>query len=351
MIELKKLIDIFNYASEEDKKKYYDMICDLAEKFDKDFFSPYISSYKSPDSLMPIVGYLDKNIQLIIFFSFYKGFKDSTIDVKLYFKDMLNSITNYVHTHHIYEVLPSIYGFLLDTGNDRKNRFAKFSNPIEKPFGFYIDIDTSIPGFSYQTKFMENYLNLIKSIVSIDSSINNNIKKILLSPDDMENIYIDILQYCKLNTYSKDIDALYFQFMDTIKTFGLRNILEDMLNRRSSIISTIDKMGIGCLVEKLTNLIFGCRKTKCDKYLVECALLDIMRKVQNKYIYNNELLSIRKICLKHIASSSDVSYMCYRYLTGNESDGNFLYAMKVIYEESDHNEEISDIMKECFVEI
>lgn len=352
MIELKKLIDIFNYASEQNKKKYYEMTCDLAKKFDEDFFDPYLHSYKSTDTIMPITRYLDENIPLFIFFSFYKGYEDSTIDIKLYFKDMLDNVANYIFDHYTDEILPSIYGFLLDSGNNKRNRFREFSSsfitcdPVKMFRSSYVSAN-----FTYQVTFMRYYIDLLKSIVSIHKSSSITDNKIILSPNDMENIYLDILQYCKLNNYRKDIDVIYFQFMDIIKTCGLRDILEDMLNTNSSIISTMGKMTNEYLIEKIGNLIFGCMKTKSSKYQIKSALLDIMRKVQNKYIYNNDLLSIRKICLKYIASSSEYDYICYRYLTGNETDGNFLYAVRELYEDSDHNEDIIDIMKDCFVKI
>ena len=186
---------------------------------------------------------------------------------------------------------------------------------------------------------------------SSSSSDKPNNDKILLSTDEMDDVYLTILYYCKFRD-KIDRYEIYHRYMDKINKFGLRSILEDLLNTpHLSIIHSVEKLKRESYLDKLADMIFGCAKSERDIICFECAFLDIMRKLQNKYIYNNTLLSIHQICKKYIDTfHGQLFNYCYEYLTGdNIADGNFLYNIKEIYGLF-INSKIDNIMKDCFVE-
>ena len=63
--KLKRMLEVFGNADKGDKMKYYDMIIEFAENYDRDYFTPYINTYKSPKSI-PIVEYEINNILCLI---------------------------------------------------------------------------------------------------------------------------------------------------------------------------------------------------------------------------------------------------------------------------------------------
>lgn len=350
--KLKRMLEVFGNAGEGDKMKYYDMIIEFAENYDRNYFTPYINAYKSPKSEVPTVEYINNNIPLLIYFAFYKAFTDSTINVKLYFEAMLRRAIKDLKDYHI---IPFVSMFLLDDCNDEKNRFKENKNPFSKKYLYYNDYNYK--DFIYQNKSMKNYLELMTSILSLaaDSSSSNsdkpNNEKILLSTDEMEDVYLTILYYCRFRD-KIDRYEIYHRYMDKINKFGLRSILEDLLNTpHLSIIHSVEKLKRESYLDKLADMIFGCAKSERDIICLECAFLDIMRKLQNKYIYNNTLLSIHQICKKYIDSfHGQLFNYCYDYLTGdNIADGNFLYNIKEILV-AFRVGKIPDMMKDCFVE-
>ena len=343
---LKKMLDVFENATEGDKMKYYDMIIEFAENYDRDYFTPYINAYKSPKSI-PIVEYVNNNIPMLIYFAFYKAFTDSTINVKLYFEAMSSRAIKDIKD---YNIIPFLYYFLIDEYNAEKCRFTVTNNP-NCPY------NNNNEEFIYQNKCMKKYLELMTSILSLaaDSSLSSSDKpnndKILLSTDEMDDVYLTILYYCKFRD-KIDRYEIYHRYMDKINKFGLRSILEDLLNTpHLSIIHSVEKLKRESYLDKLADMIFGCAKSERDIICFECAFLDIMRKLQNKYIYNNTLLSIHQICKKYIDTfHGQLFNYCYDYLTGdNIADGNFLYNIKEIYGLF-INSKIDNIMKDCFVE-
>ena len=343
---LKKMLDVFENATEGDKMKYYDMIIEFAENYDRDYFTPYINAYKSPKAI-PIVEYVNNNIPMLIYFAFYKAFTDSTINVKLYFEAMSSRAIKDIKD---YNIIPFLYYFLIDEYNAEKCRFTVTNNP-NCPY------NNNNEEFIYQNKCMKKYLELMTSILSLaaDSSLSSSDKpnndKILLSTDEMDDVYLTILYYCKFRD-KIDRYEIYHRYMDKINKFGLRSILEDLLNTpHLSIIHSVEKLKRESYLDKLADMIFGCAKSERDIICFECAFLDIMRKLQNKYIYNNTLLSIHQICKKYIDTfHGQLFNYCYDYLTGdNIADGNFLYNIKEIYGLF-INSKIDNIMKDCFVE-
>lgn len=346
--KLQRMLEVFENATEGDKMKYYDMIIEFAENYDRKYFAPYIDKYKSQKSEAPIKEYINDNIPLLIFFAFYKVFTDSTIDVKLYFKTICSRVEKSLKD---YCIIPFLYLFLLDGYNDEKCRFTEIKNLFSKK-SLYDNKE-----FIYQNKSMKKYLELMTSILSLaaDSSSSSsdklNNEKIHLSRDEMEDVYITILSYCKFRDMI-DSYEIYHRYMNKIKTFGLRSILEDILNTpHLSIIHSVEKLRRESYLDKLADMIFGCSKSDKDVINLECAFLDIIRKLQNKYIYNNQLPFIHQICKKYIVSFRDIIFKdCYEYLTGDIADGNFLFNIKQIYEEF-RVDKILDMIKDCFVEI
>ena len=344
--KLKRMLEVFENATEGDKMKYYDMIIEFAENYDRDYFTPYINAYKSPKAI-PIVEYVNNNIPMLIYFAFYKAFTDSTINVKLYFEAMSSRAIKDIKD---YNIIPFLYYFLIDEYNAEKCRFTVTNNP-NCPY------NNNNEEFIYQNKCMKKYLELMTSILSLaaDSSLSSSDKpnndKILLSTDEMDDVYLTILYYCKFRD-KIDRYEIYHRYMDKINKFGLRSILEDLLNTpHLSIIHSVEKLKRESYLDKLADMIFGCAKSERDIICFECAFLDIMRKLQNKYIYNNTLLSIHQICKKYIDTfHGQLFNYCYDYLTGdNIADGNFLYNIKEIYGLF-INSKIDNIMKDCFVE-
>ena len=347
--KLKRMLEVFGNADKGDKMKYYDMIIEFAENYDRDYFTPYIDAYKSPKSEVPIVEYVNNNIPMLIYFAFYKAFTDSTINVKLYFEAMSSRAIKDIKD---YNIIPFLYYFLIDEYNVEKCRFAGTNNPFLKNCPYNNNGE-----FIYQNKCMKKYLELITSILSLaaDSSSSSSDKpnndKILLSADEMDDVYLTILYYCKFRD-KIDRYEIYHRYMDKINKFGLRSILEDLLNTpHLSIIHSVEKLKRESYLDKLADMIFGCAKSERDIICFECAFLDIMRKLQNKYIYNNTLLSIHQICKKYIDTfHGQLFNYCYEYLTGdNIADGNFLYNIKERYVLF-INSKIDNIMKDCFVE-
>ena len=352
--KLKRMLEVFENATEGDKMKYYDMIIEFAENYDRDYFTPYIDAYKSPKSEVPIVEYVNNNIPMLIYFAFYKAFTDSTINVKLYFEAMSSRAIKDIKD---YNIIPFLYYFLIDEYNVEKCRFAGTNNSFLKNCPYNNE------EFIYQNKCMKKYLELMTSILSLaadsllSSSDKANNEKILLSRNEMEDIYITILSYCK---FRDKIDyKTYHGYMDSIKTFGLRSILEELLNTpHLSIIDSVEKLKRESYIDNLATLILGCSKTDNDIINLECAFLDIMRKLQNKYIYDNKLISIHQICKKYVDNkeysnscfSKPVFIDCCNYLIGKIDDGNFLFSIKKTYEVWKITI-IIDIMKDCFVEI
>ena len=343
---LKKMLEVFENATEGDKMKYYDMIIEFAENYDRDYFTPYINAYKSPKSI-PIVEYVNNNIPMLIYFAFYKAFTDSTINVKSYFEAMSSRAIKDIKD---YNIIPFLYYFLIDDYNAEKCRFTVTNNP-NCPY------NNNNEEFIYQNKSMKKYLELMTYILSLEadssssSSDKHNNEKILLSTDDMEDVYLTILYYCKFRD-KIDRYEIYHRYMDKINKFGLRSILEDLLNTpHLSIMHSVEKLKRESYLDKLADLIFGCAKSERDIICLECAFLDIMRKLQNKYIYNNTLLSIHQICKKYIDTfNGQLFNYCYDYLTGdNIADGNFLYNIKELHQVFIVGK-ISDMMKDCFVE-
>ena len=205
---------------------------------------------------------------------------------------------------------------------------------------------------------VKKYLKLMTSILSLANSDKANNEKIVLSRNEMEDIYITILSYCKFRD-KIDYYKTYHGYMDSIKTFGLRSILEEILNTpHLSIIDSVEKLKRESYIDNLATLIFGCSKTDNDIINLECAFLDIMRKLQNKYIYDNKLISIHQICKKYVDNkeysnscfSKPVFIDCFNYLIGKIGDGNFLFSIKKTYEVWKITI-IIDIMKDCFVEV
>lgn len=345
--KLKRMLEVFGNADKGDKMKYYDMIIEFAENYDRDYFTPYINAYKSPKSEVPIVEYVNNNIPMLIYFAFYKAFTDSTINVKLYFEAMSSRAIKDIK---YYNIIPFLYYFLIDEYNVEKCRFTGTNNPFLKNCTY------NNGEFIYQNKSMKKYLELMISILSLaaDSSSSSsdkpNNEKILLSRDEMEDVYITILSYCKFRDII-DSYEIYHRYMNKIKTFGLRSILEDILNTTHlSIIDSVEKLRRESYLDKLADMIFGCSKSDKDVINLECAFLDIIRKLQNKYIYNNQLPSIHQICKKYIVSFRDIIFKdCYEYLTGDIADGNFLFRIEQI-DEALIVGKISDMMKDCFVE-
>ena len=345
---LKKMLEVFENATEGDKMKYYDMIIEFAENYDRDYFTPYINAYKSPKSEVPIVEYVNNNIPMLIYFAFYKAFTDSTINVKSYFEAMSSRAIKDIKD---YNIIPFLYYFLIDEYNVEKCRFTATNNSFLKNCPYNNE------EFIYQNKCMKKYLELMTSILSLaaDSSLSSSDKpnndKILLSTDEMDDVYLTILYYCKFRD-KIDRYEIYHRYMDKINKFGLRSILEDLLNTpHLSIIHSVEKLKRESYLDKLADMIFGCAKSERDIICFECAFLDIMRKLQNKYIYNNTLLSIHQICKKYIDTfHGQLFNYCYDYLTGdNIADGNFLYNIKeryVLFIDS----KIDNILKDCFVE-
>lgn len=346
--KLKRMLEVFGNACKGDKTKYYDMIIEFAENYDRDYFTPYINAYKSPKSEVPTVEYVNNNIPMLIYFAFYKAFTDSTINVKLYFEAMSSRAIKDIKD---YNIIPFLYYFLIDEYNAEKCRFTGTNNPFLKNCPY------NNGEFIYQNKSMKKYLELMTSILSLEadssssSSDKPNNEKILLSRDDMEDVYITILSYCKFRD-RLDRYEIYHRYMDKINKFGLRSILEDLLNTpHLSIIHSVEKLKRESYLDKLADLIFGCAKSERDIISLQCAFLDIIRKLQNKYIYNNTLLSIHQICKKYIDTFDGQLFdYCYDYLTGdNISDGNFLYNLKELHPVFIVGK-ISDMMKDCFVE-
>lgn len=344
--KLKRMLEVFGNAGKGDKMKYYDMIIEFAENYDCKYFTPYINAYRSPKSEAPIEEYINNNIPLLIYFAFYKAFTDSTIDVKAYFKAMCSKLVKSLKDYHI---IPFLYYFLIDEYNVEKCRFAGTNNLFLKNCPY------NNGDFIYQNKSMKKYLELMTSILSLasDSSSSDSDKpkeKILLSTDEMEDVYLTILYYCKFRD-KIDRYEIYHRYMSKINTFGLRSILEDLLNTpHLSIIHSVEKLKRESYLDKLADMIFGCSKSDKDIINLECAFLDIMRKLQNKYIYNNTLLSIHQICKKYVDTTSmNIFTNCYEYLTGDIDTGNFLYNIKMANEVFMVTK-IYDIMKDCFVE-
>ena len=292
---LKKMLEVFENATEGDKMKYYDMIIEFAENYDRDYFTPYINAYKSPKAI-PIVEYVNNNIPMLIYFAFYKAFTDSTINVKSYFEAMSSRAIKDIKD---YNIIPFLYYFLIDEYNAEKCRFTVTNNP-NCPY------NNNNEEFIYQNKFMKKYLELMTHILSLEadssssSSDKPNNDKILLSTDEMDDVYLTILYYCKFRD-KIDRYEIYHRYMDKINKFGLRSILEDLLNTpHLSIIHSVEKLKRESYLDKLADMIFGCAKSERDIICFECAFLDIMRKLQNKYIYNNTLLSIHQICKNYV---------------------------------------------------
>ena len=344
---LKKMLEVFENATEGDKMKYYDMIIEFAENYDRDYFTPYINAYKSPKAI-PIVEYVNNNIPMLIYFAFYKAFTDRRINVKSYFEAMFSRAIKDIKD---YNIIPFLYYFLIDEYNVEKCRFAGTNNSFLKNCPYNNE------EFIYQNKCMKKYLELMTSILSLEadssssSSDKPNNDKILLSTDEMDDVYLTILYYCKFRD-KIDRYEIYHRYMSKINTFGLRAILEDLLNTpHLSIINSVEKLKRESYLDKLADMIFGCAKSERDIICLECAFLDIMRKLQNKYIYNNTLLSIHQICKKYIDTfHGQLFNYCYEYLTGdNIADGNFLYNIKERYVLF-INSKIDNIMKDCFVE-
>lgn len=346
--KLKRMLEVFGNASKGDKMKYYDMIIEFAENYDRKYFAPYIDKYKSQKSEAPIEEYINDNIPLLIFFAFYKAFNDRKINVKSYFEDMSSRAIKDIKD---YNIIPFLYYFLIDEYNAEKCRFTGTNNPFLKNCPYNNE------EFIYQNKCMKKYLELMTSILSLaaDSSLSSSDKpnndKILLSTDEMDDVYLTILYYCKFRD-KIDRYEIYHRYMDKINKFGLRSILEDLLNTpHLSIIHSVEKLKRESYLDKLADMIFGCAKSERDIICFECAFLDIMRKLQNKYIYNNTLLSIHQICKKYIDTfHGQLFNYCYDYLTGdNIADGNFLYNMKEIH--AVFIDKMYNIMKDCFVEV
>ena len=347
--KLKRMLEVFGNAGKGDKMKYYDMIIEFAENYDRDYFTPYIDAYKSPKSEVPIVEYVNNNIPMLIYFAFYKAFTDSTINVKLYFEAMSSRAIKDIKD---YNIIPFLYYFLIDEYNAEKCRFTGTNNPFLK----------NNEEFIYQNKSMKKYLELMTSILSLaaDSSLSSsdkpNNEKIVLSRNEMEDIYITILSYCKFRD-KIDYYKTYHGYMDSIKTFGLRSILQELLNTpHLSIIDSVEKLKRESYIDNLATLIYGCSKTDNDIINLECAFLYIMRKLQNKYIYDNKLISIHQICKNYINKdySNSCFYKpvfidCFNYFIGKIGDGNFLFSIKKTYEVW-KIDIISDMMKDCFVE-
>lgn len=352
--KLKRMLEVFGNADKGDKMKYYDMIIEFAENYDCKYFTPYINTYKSPKSEVPIVEYVNNNIPMLIYFAFYKAFTDSTINVKLYFEAMSSRAIKDIKD---YNIIPFLYYFLIDEYNAEKCRFTGTNNPFLKNCPYNNE------EFIYQNKSMKKYLELMTSILSLtaDSSSSSSDKpnndKILLSRNEMEDIYITILSYCKFRD-KIDYYKTYHGYMDSIKTFGLRSILQELLNTpHLSIIDSVEKLKRESYIDNLATLIFGCSKTDNDIINLECAFLDIMRKLQNKYIYDNKLISIHQICKNYVNKdySNSCFYKpvfidCFNYLIGKIGDGNFLFSIKKTYEVW-RITIIIDMMKDCFVEI
>ena len=191
-ITIKRMLEVFGNADKGDKMKYYDMIIEFAENYDRDYFTPYINTYKSPKSI-PIVEYVNNNIPMLIYFAFYKAFTDSTINVKLYFEAMSRRAIKDIKD---YNIIPFLYYFLIDEYNAEKCRFTVTNYP-NCPY------NNNNEEFIYQNKSMKKYLELMTSILSLaaDSSASSsdkpNNEKIFLSRNEMEDIYITILSYCK----------------------------------------------------------------------------------------------------------------------------------------------------------
>ena len=344
--KLKRMLEVFGNAGKGDKMKFYDMIIEFAENYDRDYFTPYINAYKSPKAI-PIVEYVNNNIPMLIYFAFYKAFTDSTINVKLYFEAMSSRAIKDIKD---YNIIPFLYYFLIDEYNAEKCRFTVTNYP-NCPY------NNNNEEFIYQNKCMKKYLKLMTSILSLANSYssssnsdNANNEKIVLSRNEMEDVYITILSYCKFRDMI-DSYEIYHRYMNKIKTFGLRSILEDLLNTpHLSIIHSVEKLKRESYIDNLATLIFGCSKTDNDIINLECAFLDIMRKLQNKYIYNNQLPSIHQICKKYIATFRDNIFKdCYEYLTGDIADGNFLFRIEQI-DEVFRIGKIYYMMKDCFVE-
>ena len=91
--KLKRMLEVFENATEGDKMKYYDMIIEFAENYDRKYFTPYIDKYKSQKSEAPIEEYINDNIPLLIFFAFYKVSTDRRINVKSYFEAMFSKVS------------------------------------------------------------------------------------------------------------------------------------------------------------------------------------------------------------------------------------------------------------------
>ena len=342
--KLKRMLEVFENATEGDKMKYYDMIIEFAENYDRKYFTPYIDKYKSQKSEAPIEEYINDNIPLLIFFAFYKVSTDRRINVKSYFEAMFSKVSE----RDYHQIIPFLYMFILDNSNVEKCRFIENENPLLKKHLYYND-DT-YKEFIYQNKYMKKYLKLMTSILSLANSDKANNEKIVLSRNEMEDIYITILSYCKFRDII-DSYEIYHRYMNKIKTFGLRSILEDILNTTHlSIIDSVEKLRRESYLDKLADMIFGCSKSDKGVINLECAFLDIIRKLQNKYIYNNQLPSIHQICKKYIVSFRDIIFKdCYEYLTGDIADGNFLFRIEHI-DEALIVGKISDMMKDCFVE-
>ena len=350
--KLKRMLEVFGNADKGDKMKYYDMIIEFTENYDRDYFTTYINAYKSPKSEVPIVEYVNNNIPMLIYFAFYKAFTDSTINVKLYFEAMSSRAIKDIKD---YNIIPFLYYFLIDEYNAEKCRFTVTNNP-NCPY------NNNNEEFIYQNKSMKKYLELMTSILSLaaDSSSSSsdkpNNEKILLSRNEMEDIYITILSYCKFRD-KIDYYKTYHGYMDSIKTFGLRSILQELLNTpHLSIIDSVEKLKRESYIDNLATLIYGCSKTDNDIINLECAFLDIMRKLQNKYIYDNKLISIHQICKNYVNKdySNSCFYKpvfidCFNYLIGKIGDGNFLFSIKKTYEVW-KIDIIIDMMKDCFVE-
>ena len=350
--KLKRMLEVLGNADKGDKMKYYDMIIEFAENYDRDYFTPYINTYKSPKSI-PIVEYVNNNIPMLIYFAFYKAFTDSTINVKLYFEAMSRRAIKDIKD---YNIIPFLYYFLIDEYNAEKCRFTVTNYP-NCPY------NNNNEEFIYQNKSMKKYLELMTSILSLaaDSSASSsdkpNNEKIFLSRNEMEDIYITILSYCKFRD-KIDYYKTYHGYMDSFKTFGFRSILQELLNTpHLSIIDSVEKLKRESYIDNLATLIYGCSKTDNDIINLECAFLDIMRKLQNKYIYDNKLISIHQICKKYVNTdySNSCFYKpvfidCFNYLIGKIGDGNFLFSIKKTYEVWRNTVIIIDMMKDCFVE-
>ena len=354
--KLERMLKVFENATEGDKMKYYDMIIEFAENYDRKYFAPYIDKYKSQKSEAPIEEYINDNIPLLIFFAFYKAFNDRKINVKSYFEDMFSKVSELDY----HKIIPSLYMFILDDSNVEKCRFIENENLLSKKHLYYND--DIYKEFIYQNKCMKKYLELMTSILSLaaDSSLSSsdkaNNEKIVLSRNEMEDIYITILSYCKFRD-KIDYYKTYHGYIDSIKTFGLRSILEELLNTpHLSIIDSVEKLKRESYIDNLATLIYGCSKTDNDIINLECAFLDIMRKLQNKYIYDNKLISIHQICKNYVNKdySNSCFYKpvfidCFNYFIGKIGDGNFLFSIKKTYEVW-KIDIISDMMKDCFVE-